>query len=338
MKNDFPEYLTSFFSKYLVLQKGLSENTISSYSDAFLLFFTFYEEKHNLRPTRLTLNKITREAVTDFCQWLEETRGSSIKTRNLRLTAFHSFFRYVAKLDPSKLAICKDIIDIPLKKCEKKLPVHLSDVEVKMLFAEPNIRTKKGIRDLAIMTVLYDTGARVSELIDIKISDVALVGTATICVTGKGRKQRIVPISLATSNIIKAYYKSNRIDVKRGNCPLFTNSRKDALTRPGINYILDKYVQKARINNPDYFKVNVTAHVMRHTKATNLLLSDVSLIYIRDFLGHSSVITTEHYAKSNPEFLRKAIEQNAESYTDGEDHYSHEEKEQLIDFLKAFRV
>jgi len=224
-----------------------------------------------------------------------------------------------------------------MKKCEKTMPIHLSDEEVKMLLAEPDFRKKRGIRDLAILAVLYDSGVRVSELTSLRISDVRMCGTTTLRIVGKGRKQRLVPISSATANIIKAYYKAYNTDVSSSNRNLFANSHGEALTRPGINYILNKYVQQARQNNPGYFNVKVTAHVVRHSKAVSLLLSEVSLIYIRDFLGHSSVITTEHYARTNPEFLRKAIEKNALIYADDTSQYSLQEQHHLIEFLKSFR-
>lgn len=336
-KTDFPDCLTSFFSQYLKLQRGLSDNSIASYSDAFLLLFRYCKDMHGLQPNRISFKSINSDLIYGYCQWLEEEKKSSVKTRNLRLTAIHSFFRYVQMQMPEQSALCRDILNIPMKKCEKKPPSYLSDIEVKMLFAEPNIHTREGIRDLAIMVVLYDSGARVSELTSLKIDDVNLSKTATIKITGKGKKMRLVPVSAETAGIIKAYYKSNRIDCSKRDRHLFANKKGEPLTRPGINYILDKYVRFARQHNPGYFSTHVTAHVMRHTKATNLLLSDVSLIYIRDFLGHSSVSTTEHYAKTNPEFLRKAIEKNSKNYTVGLEYYAELEKESLSEFLKAFR-
>jgi site-specific recombinase XerD len=239
--------------------------------------------------------------------------------------------------EPSKISTIKSILDIQMKKCDKKVPIHLSDDEVKLLFAEPNFRDKQGIRDLAILTVLYDSGVRVSELISLKMSDIRMNGTTTLRIIGKGRKQRLVPISSATASIIKAYYKAHNIDASNSARNLFVNSREEALTRPGVNYILNKYVQRARQNNPGYFNVKVTAHVMRHSKAVSLLLSEVSLIYIRDFLGHSSVVTTEHYARTNPEFLRRAIENNALNYVDVTNQYSQQEQDHLIEFLKSFK-
>jgi site-specific recombinase XerD len=338
MKNEFPEALTSFFGQYLELQKGLSPNTVSSYSDAFLLLFAYYKEIYRVLPNRITFQSISQESIMGFCKWLETDRKSSIKTRNLRLTAIHAFFRYIEMHDPSKLALCKSILNIPMKKCEKKPPAHLSEEELKLLFAEPDVKKKGGIRDLAIMTLLYDTGTRVSELIGLKIEDVRLEkGTATVRVLGKGRKQRIVPISSATADIVKAYYKSSRIDVGDPHRAIFTNSRGETLTRPGVNYILDKYVKRVRQQNPDKYNFKITAHTMRHSKATVLLLSDVNLVYIRDFLGHASVVSTEIYAKTNPEFLRRAIEKNARNYTDAIGEYDPDGKEALTEFLKTFR-
>ncbi|MGL5434695.1 MAG: tyrosine-type recombinase/integrase [Lachnospiraceae bacterium] len=338
MKNNFPEFLTTFFNQYMELEKGLSENTIASYSDSFLLFFSYYRDAYGLSPDKITFQEITGDRVVDFCKWLEYERNSSIKTRNLRLTAIHSFFRYVEMHAPSELALCKDILGISMKKCKRKPPVQLSDTELKLLFAEPDIKEKKGIRDLCILTVLYDTGARVSELITLKTGDIRLdKNTATVRLLGKGGKMRIVPISSATANIIKVYYKSNGKDLAATASPVFTNNRGETLTRPGINYILDKYVQLAREHYPDKFNSKVTAHVMRHSKATNLLLSDINLVYIRDFLGHASVITTELYAKTNPEFLRHAIEKNAKDYSTGLEYYSQKEKDNLTEFLRGFR-
>lgn len=337
MKTDFPDCLTSFFSQYLKLQRGLSDNSIASYSDSFLLFFRYCKDICGMQPERISFRKINRELILGYCQWLEEKKNSSAKTQNLRLTAIHSFFRYVQMQIPEQSALCRDILSIPMKKCVKKPPSHLSDTEIKMLFAEPNIHTKKGIRDLAIMVVLYDSGTRVSELINLKIEDISLLKTATVKIIGKGKKMRLIPVSAETAGIIKAYYKSNRIDCSKGDSYLFANKKGEPLTRPGINYILDKYVRLARLHNPNYFSTHVTAHVMRHTKATALLLSDISLVYIRDFLGHSSVVTTEHYAKTNPEFLRKAIEKNSTNYVEGATYYTESEKEHLTEFLKTFR-
>lgn len=273
-KTDFPDCITSFFSQYLKLQRGLSDNSIASYSDAFLLFFRYCKDMYGLQPDRISFENINRDLICRYCQWLEEEKKSSVKTRNLRLTAIHSFFRYVQMQMPEQSALCRDVLNIPMKKYDKKPPSHLSDLEVKMLFAEPNIHTREGIRALAIMVVLYDSGARVSELTSLKIEDVNLSKTATIKITGKGKKMRLVPVSAETAGIIKAYYKSNRIDYSKGDRYLFANKNGEQLTRPGINYILDKFVELARLHNPGYFSIHVTAHIMRHYGESSKMVSD----------------------------------------------------------------
>lgn len=338
MKNDFQDYLTTFFTKYITLQRGFSENSVSSYSDTFILFFRYCQEVHSMRQEKMNFSTINKGLVTEFCDWIEEDRNCSISTRNLRLTALHAFFRYVQSEAPQYAALCRDILEIKMKKNARKPPSHLQGIEIMMLLAEPDVHTKEGLRDLAIMALLYDTGARISELINLCVGDITINATATVRVIGKGNKMRLVPISPETANIIVAYLKSNKIDRKNAQQPLFINRSMKKLTRPGITYILKKYVNLAKEKNPGYFTKEVTAHIIRHSKATHLLLSGVNLVYIRDFLGHSSVITTEHYAKTNPEFMRKAIEKTNPSFGDVTDDYSEEEKQELTEFLKKFRI
>lgn len=338
MKNDFQDYLTTFFTKYITLQRGLSENSVSSYSDTFIIFFRYCQEVHSIRQEKMKFSTMSKGLVNEFCEWIEKDRNCSISTRNLRLTALHAFFRYVQSEAPQYAALCRDILGIRMKKNTRKPPSHLQGIEIKMLLAEPDVRSKKGLRDLAIMALLYDTGARISELVNLCVGDITVNSTATVRIIGKGNKMRLVPISPETANIITAYLKSNKVDRKNSDQPLFVNRSMCKLTRPGITYILKKYVNLAKEKNPDYFTNDVSPHIIRHSKATQLLLSGVNLVYIRDFLGHASVITTEHYAKTNPEFMRKAIEKTSPSFGNATDDYSEEEKQELTEFLKSFRI
>lgn len=158
MKIDFPDYLTTFFTKYITLHRGLSPNSIASYSDTFILFFRYCMEIHSIRQERMTFSIMSKALVVEFCEWIENDRNCSIATRNLRLTALHTFFRYLQSEAPEHAALCRDILGIPMKKCVNKPPVHLQDIEIKMLLEEPNVHTKAGIRDLAMLALLYDTG------------------------------------------------------------------------------------------------------------------------------------------------------------------------------------
>ena len=338
MKNDFQDYLTTFFTKYITLQRGFSENSVSSYSDSFIFFFRYCQEAHAIRQEKMNFTAMSKNLITGFCEWLEKDRNCSISTRNLRLTALQTFFRYVQAEAPQHAALCRDILEIKRKKNTRKAPSCLQGIEIKMLLAEPDAHSKEGLRDLAVLALLYDTGTRISELINLRVGDVTINTVATVRVIGKGNKMRLLPISPETANIITAYLKSNKIDSNNPVQPLFVNRSKMKLTRPGVTYILKKYVDLARAKNPGYFTIDVTPHIMRHSKATQLLLSGVNLVYIRDFLGHSSVVTTEHYAKTNPEFMRKAIEKSSPSIDNVTDDYSEEEKQDFTEFLKKFRI
>lgn len=338
MKNDFQDYLTTFFTKYITLQRGLSENSVSSYSDAFIFFLRYCQEIHAIRQEKMNFAVMSKNMITGFCEWLEKDRNCSISTRNLRLTALQTFFRYVQAEAPQHAALCRDILEIKRKKNTRKAPSYLQGIEIKMLLAEPDAHSKEGLRDLAIIALLYDTGTRISELINLRVGDVTINSVATVRVVGKGNKMRLIPISPETANIITAYQKSNKIDRNIAIQPLFVNRSKMKLTRPGVTYILKKYVNLARAKNPEFFTIDVTPHILRHSKATHLLLSGVNLVYIRDFLGHSSVVTTEHYAKTNPEFMRKAIEKNSPSINNVTDDFSEKEKQEFTEFLKKLRI
>lgn len=305
---DFAKYLTEFLSIYLPEQKNVSKNTIYSYRDTFKLLISYCQEIKKIRVERITLNFISRELLTDFLQWLETDRKCSTSTRNQRLAAIHSFFRYVQAEEPAGLFHFQKIIAIPIKKTKKSVVEHLTPEVVKLILEQPNKHTSKGRRDITLMSVLYDTGARVQELIDIKICDVIQQTPAVITLTGKGNKTRRVPIMKNTACLLQNYILENKLDKSWKNAnPLFTNNQHHKLTKEGVAHIISKYVLSARqISTLVPCKVNV--HMFRHSKAMHLLQAGVNLIYIRDFLGHVDLKTTEIYAKADTETKRKAIE------------------------------
>lgn len=333
-KLDFPDYLELFFAKYVFLQRGLSSNTVSSYSDSFLLLFRFFEEAKGLKPNKITFASFSKQLILDFCNWVESDLNNSVATRNQRLTAIHAMFRYIQGESPEQMALCRDILSIRMKKYKQGPPRYLSAEAVKAILASVDIKTNEGIRDLAILGLLYDSAIRVQELIDLKVGDIVLNKPTVVHVLGKGNKHRTVPILPATANIMAIYLrKYGLIDKER---VLFTNRSKNQLTRVGVSYILNKYVDIVKVRQPELIPVPVTPHIMRHSKATHLLSADVNLIYIRDLLGHASVITTERYASTNPEFLRKAIEKTSNCiFTDVKDSTR---KSGLPEFLRQYRV
>jgi len=332
MRDNFADHLEKFFS-HITLHRGLSKHTASAYSDAFLILFRYLKETKGLKPNQIAFHHLDKESINNFCDWIESTLGNSISTRNQRLTAIHAFFRYVQSEEPSRLALCRDILSIRMKKHCIKPPKYLSAEAMKAVLSAPDSSDHTGIRDLAILCLLYDSAARVQELVDLKVCDITIAKPSTIRVTGKGNKVRVIPILPETAKILDIYMK--RHDLSMQDSPLFTNRSKQSLTRVGINYILNKYVAEVKLKTPDLIPISVTPHVVRHSKATHLLAAGVNLIYIRDLLGHSSVITTEIYATTNPEFLQKAIEDSALKTTPLNS-YTSKEKD-MTDFLKRYR-
>jgi site-specific recombinase XerD len=199
----------------------------------------------------------------------------------------------------------------------------------------PEINLHSGRRDLSVLALMYDTGARVQEIADLKVADIRIKAPATIRLTGKGNKTRIIPLMPQTMSIVKKYMADyGLLDETKQAKSLFFNKKSEKLTRAGLSYILNKYVDQAKVTNKELFPEKMSAHVLRHSKAMHLLQSGVNLIYIRDFLGHSSVTTTEIYAKSNPEIKRKAIEGASQKVLPKEK-FSTKEKEDLCEWLKT---
>ena len=193
-QNDFAKALTDYLSKYLPGQRNVSTNTIKSYRDTFKQFLIYMNTEYNIKPEHLTFNKITVNTIRGFLSWLENTRGVGINTRNQRLAAIHSFYRYVQIEHPEHLFECQKVLNIPYKKSHKPIIKYLTQENLLLMLAETDTKNKRGHRDLAIMTTLYDTGARVQELVDLKVCDIRLTKPATITLNGKGNKQRSVPL------------------------------------------------------------------------------------------------------------------------------------------------
>lgn len=309
MNTNFDFLSSKYLNTHLSVQQNLSNNTKTSYNTTFLLFEEFLEE-NGIPRGKLNFSHITRETVEDFLSWLETSRNCSISTRNQRLSALKAFFKYVRVVCPEHLYLCNQIInDIHVKKAPKPVIKYLGKSAVAALLAQPNLRDEFGRRDLALLSLLYDAGIRVQELCDAKFRDLRLDGSPTIMVTGKGNKSRVTPLSAPNAEILRGYVSEKKaINGSRPDDFLFTNHSGRQLTRGGVRYILKKYVNQANEANPDLTIPMVSPHGIRHTKAMHLLESGGNLIYIRDFLGHEEVETTQIYAKSNPEFKRAAIE------------------------------
>lgn len=306
MNSSLTALITSFFTAYLPNVVGYSENTIKSYRDTFVLLFKFADEKKLCPKGRVGIDIFDKENILNFLEWLETNRNVSVSTRNQRLAALKSFCKYASSNAIEYLDIFQQILDIRPKKGIAKTVDYLNIDTVALLLTQPDSSTRNGIRHLALLSLLYESGCRVQEVIDVKLDNISLNAPATITVIGKSNKVRIIPISSNAAAIIDKYAKIYQIADPGQH--LFTNHHKEPLTRSGVTYILRKHAEKAKQEDSALFgNTNVHPHVLRHSKAMHLLESGVNLIYIRVFLGHSSVITTEIYAKSNPEIKRKFL-------------------------------
>lgn len=310
MRADLPYYLTQFLGKYLSGEKNASRHTIQSYSLTFKLLLTFIESEKRIMPEQLSMAHLTRDMVIDFLDWLETVRNCGITTRNQRLVAIHSFVRFVQKQYPENLLEFQKILNIPDKKCAKTVVPFLTGEEMRILLSMPDPSTQSGFLDTVMLAVLYDSAARVQEIIDLKVKDLRLDKPAVIALHGKGQKTRYVPIMEKTQNLLKTYLekKQRSSGTSDGEQYVFENQKKQQLSRWGISYIINKYVNMARLSDGFNIRFSVTPHVFRHSKSVHLLQSGVNLIYIRDFLGHSDCSTTQIYAKADTETRRKAIE------------------------------
>jgi site-specific recombinase XerD len=307
---DLPYYLTQFLGKYLPGEKNASWHTIQSYSFTFRLLLTFFEDMKSITPERLSMADLTREVIIEFLDWIESVRGCAISTRNQRLVAIHSFVRFVQKHSPECLYELQRILNIPDKKHAKTVVPFLTGDEMRILLSMPDPSCRSGLRDMALLALLYDSAARVQEIIDLKVKDLRLGKPAMVALHGKGQKTRHVPIMEKTRDIIESYLKRclGSAGISAGEEYVFLNQRRQQLSRWGISHIINKYVEMVKSHDEFNVSFSITPHVFRHSKSVHLLQSGVNLIYIRDFLGHSDCSTTQIYAKADTETRRKALE------------------------------
>lgn len=331
-KTDFTKALTSYFSTYLPETCGVSPNTCNSYRDAFKLLLLYFQEEKGVPANSIELRMLNRNLASDFLDWLEVQRKVSVTTRNQRLAAMKAFAHYVQYRNPEYLENCTDIIAMRPKKHEKPVIPFLTEEELKALLAQPDPSTRHGLRDLTLLSLLYDSGARVQEITDLKLKDIRLTNPAMVTLTGKGRKARQVPLMKETCKLLDAYIRNFNLNSEPLTSPLFFNQKGQALSRYGITYILKKYVSQAELDNDTR---KISPHVLRHTKAMHLLRAGVNMIYIRDFLGHVDISTTEVYARIDAEMKRKVFEEKVPNFTPNTTMPWEEDKD-LLQWLTKF--
>lgn len=306
---DFAKYLTKYFKEHLILEKGVSHNTIKAYSNAFALLLEFMEKVEHIKADKLSCSHFTKEIILRFLDWLQNNRQCGNSTRNQRLAAIHSFFKYLQYEDPKQLAQWQGIMSIKVKRHIKRSVNYLSVDGIHFLLQQVPTDTREGRRNLALIALLYDSGARVQEIIDLTPSSLRLDKPYCVTLLGKGNKKRIVPLMEEQITLLRNYMEENRLNEPAFNQrPLFFNNRGGKLSNSGITYILNMYVHHARVLNPGLIPEKISPHTLRHSKAMHLLQAGVNLVYIRDILGHVSIQTTEIYARADSKLKREALE------------------------------
>lgn len=306
---DMAMLLKDFFETYLPKERGVSNHTIRSYSATFQSLYAFFKDNKGIRANKLFVKDLSRRSINDYLNWLEMEKGNKVPTRNSRLASVKAFCHYAQYKDFKNLARWQDILSIKSKKADMPYMSFLTQEGMKTLLSEVPTDTIQGRRHLAILAFLYDTGARANELISFSAHNLNLTKPYHIILSGKGRKKRIVPIHEKLVLILKAYMKDANIELNNiSKQPLFVNVHGRKLTSAGLTHIIMMYADKVRENFPALMPERLSPHSFRHSKATHLLQAGMNIIYVRDFLGHSSVKTTETYVRMDSEQKRKALE------------------------------
>lgn len=309
-ERDFARHLTNYLGRYLPGQRNLSSNTIASYRDAFKLLISFFIERGH-EPETLSMDDVNRENIESYLDWLED-RGCAGTTINQRLCAVKAFIGYVKTEDPTRLLHYQRTLSIKQRKTAMRAMIMPGREGVAAMLRNPDTTTSKGRRDVALLTLLYDSAARVSELCSLRVRDLRLDDPAVVTLTGKGRKIRTVPLMRATADMMRGYLDEFHPNIvpETLDDALFFNARRQPLTRAAIAAIVARHAKGAREAGapiPD----GITPHSLRHQKAIDLLESGVNLVYIRDLLGHKSVTTTEIYARVSLKRKREVLEKAA---------------------------
>jgi integrase/recombinase XerD len=333
---DFSKYLTDYLTRYLPDECGVSPHTVQSYSTTFVLLLRYMKEEENLPPAKLCLKDIAKQRVINFLEWIEKDRKCGASTRNARLATLHSFFKFIQYRDVKGMHLWQDILSIRFKKAKSPEMSYLTAVAMKSLLAQPDTATRKGRRDLALLGLLYDSGARVQELADLTPADFRLEGaTPTVKLKGKGSKSRIVPLSEnQVKNLLRYMEEHHLFAPHAGAYPLFPNPHNNKLSRMALLAIVKKYASMARAKDPSNIPEDIGCHSLRHSKAMHMLEANINLVYIRDFLGHSTTSTTEIYARASAQKKMEALRKvNPSIVTDGKTTW--QKDGELLEWLKA---
>ena len=297
--------LQTFFTQRLAAQRHASTNTIASYRDTFRLLLTFVQETKGIAPERLSIEDLDAPLISDFLDYLETRRGVTARTRNSRLAAIHSLFRFAALCHPEHMALIQRVLAIPAKRATNAVVSYLTKQEIEALLRAPDLSSRTGRRDRALLLVAIQTGLRVSEITGLKCQDVVFGTGAYLNCTGKGRKQRSTPIRRDTTTILRAWI--NEYDGSQAD-PLFPGPGGKPLSRDAVSRIVARHAATAAKQCPSIAKKKVTPHVLRHSCAMQLQLAGVGVAVIALWLGHESVRSTDIYQHADLAIKERALE------------------------------
>ena len=306
--NALARVLRGFFADHLPRVRGSSPHTVLSYRDTLVLFLRFVADRRKRSVSQLDLGDLAPLEVLAFLEHLETNRHNLAATRNVRLAAIHAFFRYCATADPARVEHCQRVLAIPFKRTGSRPIQYLEYDEIQAVLASVDRTTADGRRDYALLATMFNTGARVQEIVTLCVRDLQLEALPQVRLYGKGRKERWCPLWPQTAEILRAWLREPGRDISPDR-PLFCNHRGERLTRFGVRYLLRKYCARAKVTKPSLGRKRLHPHSMRHSSAVHLLRSGVEITTISQWLGHASVATTNRYATVDLEMKRKSIEQ-----------------------------
>jgi site-specific recombinase XerD len=306
-ENKLMPLVQSFFQEYLSVNRGLSQNTILAYRDALKIFFSFESTRQNKSAAQLTLDDLNVGTVLAFLNQIESKRNNSIVTRNLRLAALRTFCLYLITNDTMRMGEYQKIIALPIKRFPRKVVGYLEFDEVQSILNHIDRKDASGQRDYVLLNLLYNTGARVQEICDLKVSSIAFGTIPIVTVVGKGNKTRHIPLWPETAKLLHNYLNVIQI-TEQPNAYLFMNSQGKPLGRFGVRYIIKQRCKAAEVHCSHLKTKNIGPHTFRHTIAMHFLQAGIDLSIIKSWLGHVNLATTHTYVEIDMEMKRKALE------------------------------
>lgn len=337
----FMKQLSEYFNVYLPSNKKCSPNTITSYADGFVTMFLFFKEGKGKNHYKIQYSDITAKTIDEYILWMQNKKNYSAASQKQRMSALSSFLKYASSREMDALSSYNAVSQAQTPKVPRVCFPYFTVDEVKALLSAPINTGKSGYRDLTILALMYDSGARAQEICDITLGDITFAKTSTVKIHGKGNKTRVIPISSDVSKIIKKHLTESGKNLKDNrNDYLFPSQRSDGITTACIRNLVAKYVTIAKANNSDLFNEEAySPHSFRHSKAVHMLEAGVPLIYIRNFLGHESVQTTEIYLRVHQNSVSKILKDKKVETTlqSTNVHSATTTQEDIPDFLKKVR-